>query len=482
MTLPLPLPLNQNMLAATAATRHDMPPRLRSAGVASNAQVVARQDARESNARTYARKLRLCIVRGQGVRVTDADGRQYYDCLAAAGTLVLGHNHPEVNAAVKQAIDDGIAWQTLDIATPAKDAFTQALFDSLPAGFAQRARIQFCSPSGSDAIEAALKLTKTATGRSGVLAFAGGYHGMTQGALALMGNLGPKQVPGLLPGAQFLPYPYAYRCPFEAGGEHTARLSAAMLRTLLADVESGVMPAAAVLELVQGEGGVIPAPDAWVREVRAMLTAHQVPMVVDEVQSGWGRTGKLYAFEHAGIEPDVLVLSKAVGGGLPLAVIVYDEALDVWKPGAHAGTFRGNQLAMVAGLATLTVLREQHIPQHAARMGERLRGHLHTIAADLPCIGDVRGRGLMLGAELVDPHGPVDALGHPLPDGALAKRVQQQCLARGLIIEMGGRHGSVARFLSPLIVTAADIDAIASIFRDALVAAVSQAPAAAVAA
>jgi diaminobutyrate-2-oxoglutarate transaminase len=440
----------------------------------SNAQAAARQDARESNARTYARKLRLCIVRGQGVRVTDADGRQYIDCLAAAGTLVLGHNHAEVNAAVKQAIDDGIAWQTLDIATPAKDAFTQALFDSLPSRFAQRARIQFCSPSGSDAIEAALKLTKTATGRSTVLAFAGGYHGMTQGALALMGNLGPKQLPGLPSGAQFLPYPYAYRCPFEAGGEHTARLSAAMLRTLLADVESGVLPAAAVMELVQGEGGVIPAPDAWVREVRALLQAHHVPMVVDEVQSGWGRTGKLYAFEHSGIEPDVLVLSKAIGGGLPLAVIVYDQALDVWKPGAHAGTFRGNQLAMVAGLATLKVLREQHIPEHAARMGERLRGHLKSIATDMPCIGDVRGRGLMLGAELVDPDGPIDALSHPLPDGALAKRVQQECLARGLIIEMGGRHGSVARFLSPLIVTAADVDAIASIFRDALVAAVAQ--------
>jgi diaminobutyrate-2-oxoglutarate transaminase len=433
-----------------------------------NEDFARRQDARESNARTYARKLRLSIVRGQGVRVTDADGREYIDCLAAAGTLVLGHNHPEVSAAVKQAIDDGIAWQTLDITTPAKDAFTQALFDSLPAPFARRARIQFCSPSGSDAIEAALKLVKTASGRSGVLAFAGGYHGMTQGALALMGNLGPKQLPGLLPGAQFLPYPHAYRCPFEAGGAHTARLSIALLRTLLADVESGVLPAAAVLELVQGEGGVIAAPDGWVRELRALLHTHQVPMVVDEVQSGWGRTGKLYAFEHAGITPDVLVLSKAIGGGLPLAVIVYDQALDTWKPGAHAGTFRGNQLAMVAGLATLKVLREQRLPEHAARMGARLRGHLQAIAAELPCLGDVRGRGLMLGAELVDVHGPLDALGHPLPDAALARRVQQECLARGLIIEMGGRQGSVARFLSPLIVTAADVDAIASIFRDAV--------------
>ncbi len=446
----------------------------------STAQTLARLDARESNARTYARRLRLSIVSARGVRVVDADGRRYYDCLSAAGALPLGHNHPEVSAAVRQAIDDGIAWQTLDIATPAKDAFTQALFDSLPRAFADRARIQFCSPSGSDAIEAALKLTRTATGRSSVLAFAGGYHGMTQGALALMGNLGPKQVPGIAPGAQFLPYPYAYRCPFEAGGEHTARLSVAMLRTMLADVESGVLPAAAVMELVQGEGGVIPAPDAWVREVRTILRAHQVPMVIDEVQTGWGRTGKLYAFEHAGIEPDVLVLSKAIGGGQPLAVIVYDGALDVWKPGAHCGTFRGNQLAMVAGLATLKVLTEQNLPQHAACMGARLRSHLESIATELPCIGDVRGRGLMLGAEMVDPNGPLDALGHPLPDGALARRVQQECLARGLIIEMGGRQSGVARFIPPLIVTADDVDVIASIFHDGLRAAIANTPADAV--
>ena len=403
--------------------------------------------------------------------LTNADGRQYYDCLSAAGALALGHNHPEVSAAVHQAMDQGIAWQALDVATPAKDAFIDALFDSLPRPFADRARIHFCSPSGTDAVEAALKLAKTATGRSGVLAFAGGYHGMTLGALALMGNLGPKQLPGLPPGAQFMPYPYTYRCPFEAGGAHTARLSAALLRRTLADVESGVLPAAAVLELVQGEGGAIAAPDDWVREVRAALRTHEVPMIVDEVQTGWGRTGRLYACEHSGIEPDVLVLSKAIGGGLPLAVIVYDQKLDVWKPGTHDGTFRGNQLAMVAGLATLKVLREQNIAEHAARMGERLRGHLDAIAAERPCVGEVRGRGLMLGVELVNAHGPRDALNHPLPDRALAKRVQRECLARGLIIETGGRHASVARFIPPLIVTPADVDAIASIFRDALLAA-----------
>jgi diaminobutyrate-2-oxoglutarate transaminase len=432
-----------------------------------NEYFARRQDERESNARTYARRLRLSIVRGEGVRVTDADGREYIDCLAAAGTLVLGHNHPEVAAAVRQALDDGIAWQTLDLATPAKDAFTEALFATLPRAFADRARIQFCSPSGSDAVEAALKLAKIATGRGGVIAFAGGYHGMTHGALALMGNLGPKAVPGLMPGAQFMPFPHPYRCPFGIGGSAGADVGAAMLRHALADVESGVLPAALVLELVQGEGGVIPAPNAWADAVRRATQEHGVPMIVDEVQTGWGRTGRLYAFEHAAIEPDVLVLSKAIGGGLPLAVIVYDAALDRWQPGAHAGTFRGNQLAMVAGLATLRVIQRENLPAHAARMGARLATHLDEIASELPCIGDVRGRGLMLGVELVNPDGTLDALGHPPPDGALARRVQAECLQRGLIIEMGGRHGAVARFLPPLVVTAADVDAIASIFRAA---------------
>jgi diaminobutyrate-2-oxoglutarate transaminase len=424
-------------------------------------------EGRESNARTYARWLRQTIVRGEGVRVFDAEGRPYYDCLAAAGTLVLGHNHPEVTAAVRDAIDAGVAWQTLDLATPTKEAFTDALFATLPQAFARRARIHFCSPSGSDAVEAALKLAKTATGRSGLLAFAGAYHGMTQGALALMGNVAAKQVPGIGGPAQFLPYPYAYRCPFGRGGEESVSLSVAYLRTLLDDVESGVLPAALIVELVEGEGGVIPAPDNWVREIRDLTRMHALPLIVDEVQTGWGRTGRLYAFEHSGIEPDVLVLSKAIGGGLPLAVIVYDESLDQWQPGAHAGTFRGNQLAMIAGHATLKVLLEQGIPAHAARMGQRMRAHLASIAAEFDCIGEVRGRGLMLGVEFVDPDGKPDALGHPPPDGVRARQVQAECLARGLIIEMGGRHSAVARFLSPLIVTAADVDEICAIFRRA---------------
>jgi diaminobutyrate-2-oxoglutarate transaminase len=422
-----------------------------------------RQEGYESNARTYPRSLPLAIRRAKGVRVTDVDGRVYLDCLAGAGTLALGHNHAAVVQAIRDHLSEEHPLHALDLTTPVKDRFVGELFDSLPPALAGRAKVQFCGPSGSDAVEAALKLVKTATGRRAVLAFHGAYHGQTHGSLALMGNLGPKiPVAGLMPDVHFLPYPCPGRCPFgcaDCDGRHLADY----VEHLLDDPESGVTaPAAVILEVVQGEGGCIPAPDAWLREVRRITRERGIPLIVDEVQTGWGRTGTMYAFERAGIEPDVLVLSKAIGGGLPLAVIVYDEALDVWEPGAHAGTFRGNQLAMAAGLATLRHLTENDLPAHADRVGVLLQGRLRRLRGEHAFVGDVRGRGLMVGLEMVDParrdrHGR-----HPL-DGARARAVQRECFERGLIIETGGRHGSVLRFLPPLIITADEISEVCDI-------------------
>ncbi|EPH1730978.1 aminotransferase class III-fold pyridoxal phosphate-dependent enzyme, partial [Pseudomonas aeruginosa] len=198
-----------------------------------------------------------------------------------------------------------------------------------------------------------------------------------------------------------------------------------------------------------------------------------VALIVDEIQSGFARTGRMFAFEHAGIVPDVVVLSKAIGGSLPLAVVVYREWLDKWQPGAHAGTFRGNQMAMAAGSAVMRYLKEHDLAAHAAAMGERLAEHLRILQRDYPQLGDIRGRGLMLGVEIVDPQGEADALGHPPTDGALASRVQRECLRRGLILELGGRHGSVVRFLPPLIIGAEQIDEVARRFARALGAALA---------
>lgn len=427
--------------------------------------LLERQNERESNARSYPRRLPIALKRGRGIYVEDVEGRVFIDCLAGAGTLALGHNHPVVVQAIQQVLRDGVPLHTLDLTTPVKDEFVETLFNMLPAEFARDARIQFCGPTGADAIEAALKLTKIATGRQTILSFHGAYHGMTQGTLNLMGNLGPKSaLGGLVSGVQFLPYPYEYRSPFGLDSNATVAASLHYIESMLADPESGVpTPAGIVMEIVQGEGGVIAAPDAWTRGVRAISRRAGVPLLIDEVQTGFGRTGKMFAFEHSGITPDVLILSKAIGGSLPLSVVVYRGELDQWKPGTHAGTFRGNQLAMAAGSATLKYIRAEGLAERAEQMGKRLMAHLRQLQKAYPCIGDVRGRGLMIGAEIVDADQARNTLGEPAAAPALASRLQQACLQRGLILELGGRHGSVVRLLPPLIVTEQDIDHIAEI-------------------
>jgi len=418
------------------------------------AGVLARQAARESAARTYARTLRIVPVHATGMTVTGADGRRYLDCLAGAGTLALGHNHPVVVEAVQQVIERGAPWHALDIATPEKDDFTDALFATLPPGLARRARVHFCGPAGTDAVEAALKLARTATGRTGVAAFTGAYHGMTAGALAASGGVAVKEpMTGVAAEAVRLPYPYAYRCPFGIG-DVDGQLSAQYTERLLDDPNGGVVtPAALILEAVQGEGGVVPAPLPWLREMRRITAERGIPLVLDEVQTGVGRTGTMWAIEAAGVEPDVMVLSKAIGGSLPLAVVVYAEHLDSWAPGAHTGTFRGTTLAMAAGAATLRHVLAERLPERAEALGRRLLEQLTAMQATHPSIGEVRGRGLMIGIELVEPGSATDRCGARPGAPGLAVAVRAECLRRGLIVELGGRNDTVVRLLPPLVMT-----------------------------
>ncbi|MFF9351773.1 diaminobutyrate--2-oxoglutarate transaminase family protein [Streptomyces sp. NPDC014734] len=428
--------------------------------------ILRRQSMRESAARTYARSLPIVPVRARGMTIEGADGRRYLDCLSGAGTLALGHNHPVVLEAIKKVLDSGAPLHVLDLATPVKDAFTTELFATLPREFADNARIQFCGPAGTDAVEAAFKLVRAATGRDGLLAFTGAYHGMTAGALAASGGAEDVRVTRL-------PFPRDYRCPFGIGGERGAETAARWTENLLDDPKGGVpAPAGMILEPVQGEGGVNPAPDAWMRRMREITRSRSVPLIADEVQTGVGRTGTFWAVEHSGITPDVMVLSKAIGGSLPLAVIVYRSDLDTWQPGAHAGTFRGNQLAMAAGTATLSFVRENGLAERAATLGARMLARLQGLATDHPCIGDVRGRGLMIGVELVDPGGSApDGSPEPPPAPALAAAVQQECLSRGLIVELGGRHSTVVRLLPPLTLTDEQATAVVDRLADALAAA-----------
>lgn len=444
----------------------------------SAAQLLAQQARRESNARTYPRSLPLAIERAEGATIEDVDGNEYLDCLAGAGTLALGHNHPAVVERMEELLERGRAVHTLDLTTPVKERFVDRLLESLPDAFAANANVQFCSPAGTDAVEAAVKLAKTATDNRSMLAFQGAYHGMTHGALGLMGDTEPKEpIPGLMADVHHLPYPHSYRCPFGLGGEDCWRTSAEYVERTLANPDSGIVePAGMVLEPVQGEGGSVPAPAAWLREMRRITRERDVPLIVDEIQTGLGRTGELYAVEHADVVPDAMTLSKAVGGGLPLSVVVYDESLDVWEPGAHAGTFRGNQLGMAAGAATIEYVLENDLEAHAAAMGERLRSQLEETGAQFEAVGDVRGRGLMLGMELVDPDGDPDSLGHYPADGDLASAVQSAAFDRGLIVETGGRGGSVVRFLPPLTISGPQIDEIGGIVHESVREAVADDP------
>ncbi len=435
-----------------------------------NQYFIDRQGDFESSARSYPRKFPLALAKAKGSWVEDVEGNRYLDFLNGAGTLALGHNDDEVTKTMIDLIQSGATLHTLDLMTPLKDQFVTELFKIIPQELAAKAKVQFCSPSGSDATDAAIKLCKTATGRSTIISFSGGYHGMSHGAMALTGNNTAKtSVGNVMPGVQFMPYPYSYRCPMGLGGEEGTKACMAYFERLLKDPESGVLkPAAVILEPIQGEGGVIPAPPEFLRTVRRVTKELDIPLICDEIQCGMGRSGKVFAFEHAGIVPDVILISKAIGGGQPMSVVVYDKKLDKWGPGAHAGTFRGNQLAMAAGIIVMKRISQPAFLAEVTRKGDYMKSRLLKLKDEVSIIGDVRGTGLMLGIEFIDPNGEKDIMGRPVPGGEISARVQRLCFDNKLIIEKGGRYGSVLRCLCALTIPDEDIETALSIFEKAV--------------
>ncbi len=433
----------------------------------SNKYFTERQNDFESSARSYPRKFPFALKKAKGSWVEDVEGNKYLDFLCGAGTLALGHNDDEVAAAMIELIQSDAPLHTLDLTTPVKDRFVQTILDNLPKEMRESVKIQFCSPSGTDATDAAIKLCKTATGRGNVIAFSGGYHGMGHGALALTGNHNAKlKVQNLMAGVQFMPYPYSYRCPFGLGGDAGTDAACAYFERMLKDPESGVTPPAAViLEPIQGEGGVIPAPIKFLQTVRRVTKELGIPMIVDEIQCGMGRSGRLFAFEYADIIPDVILASKAIGGSQPMSVVIYNKELDKWTAGAHAGTFRGNQLAMAAGTVVLNRVTEPAFLADVAAKGEYIKSEMEKLMGEVSIIGDVRGKGLMLGVEFINPNGPKDVMGHPEPSGEIAAKVQHLCFENKLIMEKGGRNGSTMRCLCALNVSMDEINIMLDIFR-----------------
>jgi diaminobutyrate-2-oxoglutarate transaminase len=408
-------------------------------------ELLAEQEELESSARSYPRSVPIAIEAGRGATMRDVDGNTFIDFFGGAGVLNVGHNHPDVVKAAAEQQEKLV--HALDFPTTPKLRLMRKLKGLLPGRLRESARFHFGGPTGSDAIEASLKLTRAHTGREAVIAFQGSYHGMTAEALSVTSDVGfggPTSTP-----VHFMPYPYCYRCPLGLKPDSCELACARLLDTSLEDPHSGIpTPAAVLVEPIQGEGGTIVPPDGYLTELRRITHKHDVPLICDEIQTGFARTGTMFAVEHDGITPDVMTLSKALGGiGYPISCIAYDSRLDTWKQGAHIGTFRGHQVAMAAGFAAIEFIQEVDLPTHAARLGELTLELLRDAQDSLPSVGDVRGRGLMVGIELVRDRDTKQ----PWPE--MAAQIRTECFHRGVIIEVGGHYGNVARFLPPLVIS-----------------------------
>lgn len=412
---------------------------------------------RESGAVTYSRRLPIRPVEAAGSRLRDADGRWYVDCLAAAGAMSLGWNHPVVREAVAKTLESGEPWQSLDFHTPTRERFVEDLLSILPPGLARDGRVHLCSPSGASAVEAALMLSEIATGGREHIGVQGGFHGCTRAARSASSGGGLRSQPVVLaPRATFLPYPQDYRCPFGVGGDDGVELAVTAVENLTRPHSGVTAPASVLAEFVLGEGGVIPAPYRWGKALRDTASRLDVPLIADEVQAGMFRTGPAWAFQRCDIEPDMMVISKGLGSGLPIAVLVIRERYDVWEPGAFTGTFRGNAMAFAAASAVIRFAVETHLSGRVQAMGAAFLEGLKSVAAQSEIVGDVRGVGLMLAAEIVDPMLPREH-GAAAPDPELARQIQLACLEHGLIVETGGQYGNVVRFLPPLTIDEADM-------------------------
>ncbi|WP_440581728.1 aminotransferase class III-fold pyridoxal phosphate-dependent enzyme [Streptomyces djakartensis] len=420
-----------------------------------------RQSARDAAARTYARALPLVPVRARGLTIEGADGRRYLDCTSGAGALALGHNHPVVLEAIRAVLDSGAPLNALDLATPVTDAFLTELHRTLPPGLAHRAHVRFCDPSTGDALETACRWVRAATGRTGLMTFTEAHR---RAASRPADSCAASQHAASLAEAR------DPHCPHGLDGGRELDLAADWAESLLDGPSTGeALPAGVIVEPVQEESGVLPVPGAWLRRMRRLTADRSVPLIVDETHTGFGRTGAFWAIGDSGVTPDVMILSPDIGGSLPLAVVIQRDDPSGVQPSADTAPFRGNQLAMAAGAATLAHVRENGLAERAAHLGARMLDQLRSLAGDSVIVGRVRGRGLLIGVELVAAEEAEESREEPTDAGApgecgaeglrprsapaLAAALQRECLRRGLIIGPGGRQGKGVRLSPPLTIT-----------------------------
>lgn len=399
---------------------------------------------------------------GIGHRLYDTSGRAYLDFANGIAVTALGHAHPRVTAAIHEQVDRLIGpISAIGFAEP-----VSRLASELDATFPDPLDSVMFLNSGSEAIDAALKLARRVTGRPGIIAFRGGFHGRTFGATSITtSNLNYRTgYEPLLPGVYFAPYPSAYR-DHDGDEEAASEASLAILHSLFTTVIAASQVAAIVIEPIQGEGGYVPAPASFLRGLRSMCDRHDILLVIDEVQSGFGRTGSMWAFEESGIVPDVVCMAKAIANGLPLSAIISSRELqERWGRGAHGSTYGGNPVACAAGVAVLETIRDEGLVANAAARGAELVAGLGKIAAEDDRIGDIRGRGLMIGVEFVTDRATRES------DSTLPDRLMAACADAGLLVLTCGHSHQVVRWIPPIDVTAAEISEAVEIFGETLAA------------
>ncbi len=385
----------------------------------------------ESNVRGYCRSFPVTFTKAQNATLTDSEGNEYIDFLGGAGTLNYGHNNPHFKQALIDYIEsDGIT-HGLDMHTAAKTAFLET-YERLilqPRGM-KGYKIQFTGPTGTNAVEAALKIVRKNTGRTDIVSFTNGFHGVTQGASAVTGNVKYKEANGMpLPGVHFMPYD-GYLGDFN---------TLHYFEKALQDKSSGLgHPAAVIVECIQGEGGLNTASAAWMLGLQALCKRYDMLLIVDDIQAGCGRSGTYFSFEEFGIEPDVITQSKSLSGyGLPMAIVLLKEELDTWKPGEHNGTFRGNNHAFVTARKALeTYWADDSFSKEVKHKASVLRSRLKEIQAEHGGQLKHKGRGIMQGLECAN--------------GKVADRITELAFKRGLVIETSGSDGQVVKVLTPL--------------------------------
>lgn len=399
----------------------------------------------------------VVVERALGATIYAADGREYLDLFAGISVVNVGHGHPAVVAAAREQMESLIHAASYVYYVPAVARLAEALAEVTPAAL----RKTFFCNSGAEAVEGAMRLAKAYTGRSEFVALQASFHGRTAATLSVTGNAARKTRGGpYLPGVAFAPAPNPYRCRFCSGSCSLACADA--VEDVFRYQTSGDV-AAFIAEPVMGEGGIIvPHPD-YFRRVREILDRYGALFIADEVQSGFGRTGAMFAVEHYGVEPDILALAKGIADGFPLgAFIAPPEIADSFRPGEHLSTFGGNPVSCAAGLATIRVLRQEALPERAAEMGAWFMGALEEMAGDQPLIGDVRGIGLMIGVELVRDRET------KAPAPAEAAEVRRICRERGVLVGVGGQDGNVVRIQPPLVVGRDDLERALAILQGAL--------------